>query len=765
MSSPNRAGDNALFLAVTSALLVLSQQIAGKIIRDTLFLSLFSQRSLAEITVAAAVVALAAVPPFSHILSKYGPGRAVPAGFLTSALLYVVEFALFQKYPRPAVVLVYLHFAASGAALVSGFWSAVNERFDPRTARRSISRVIAAAAVGGGLGGVLGGVTARVPAAQLILGLAALQVGCAYLVWLLARGTPHRVRRPAPQDTAWPGSSVVTPERNEFRGAPTGFAALRSSPYLRDLALLAFAVTACQAILEYVFRVKAQSAFPHKEDLQAVIAIGHTVTSIGIFGLQALFSRRALDRLGVGGSVLSLPVTAAAGAGAAFIFPTLPAAGGAWVAEGVVHGSIFRSGYELFYAPLQPAEKRAAKSVIDVGFARLGDMAAGGLAWLAHMGMEERFTKPLLGAALFFAIASYWVGQRLQRGHVRALERSLVERAAEADIAIGEDAMTRTTVFDTMQLRREAMLGGGAGVPDPEPEGGAEFLGATSTAAPASDRGAALRSGNAAAARAVLQSEEPLTGDLVGLAIPFLADPALASDALLALRRVSARFVGQLTDALLDPTQDDAVRRRLPRVLSAEPTERAVDGLFRGLADRRFEVRYQCGLALSRIRGKAPDMEISESRVLAAISREVEADRSIWESRQALDRAPEATTSSVDRAVRERASQSLEHVFTLLSLILPRSNLAIAYQGLHVDDNMLRGTALEYLDAVLPQGLRETLWPFLSDEAPRKGPTRPKEEILADLNKLNESVVIRIDEIRALTSGGGPGTEPPSPAE
>ena len=199
-----------------------------------------------------------------------------------------------------------------------------------------------------------------------------------------------------------------------------------------------------------------------------------------------------------------------------------------------------------------------------------------------------------------------------------------------------------------------------------------------------------------------------------------------------------------------DPDEDATVRRRLPRVMSAEPTERAVDALFRGLADRRFEVRYQCGLALSRIHVKAPDVMIPEARVLDAVTREVESDRSIWESRLALDADPEGQTSAVDKAVRERFNQSLEHVFTLLSLILPRSNLHLAYQGLHVSDPVLRGTALEYLDAVLPPALRKTLWPFLTDEEPRKGPSRSKEEILAELDKLNESVVIRIDQIKSL---------------
>ncbi|HKA25217.1 MAG TPA: hypothetical protein VKF80_09565, partial [Candidatus Eisenbacteria bacterium] len=580
---------------------------------------------------------------------------------------------------------------------------------------------------------------ADLPSSILVLGLAALQVGCAALVWRLGRGTVHPVARRG------------APEKSEFASAPTGFSAIHHSPYLRDLALLAFVVTACQALLEYVFRVKAQAAFPAKADLQHVIAIGHTVTSVGIFALQALFPARVLERLGVGRSVLALPLTAAAGAGVALVAPTLPMTASAWAAEGVVHGSLFRSGYELLYAPLAPAEKRAAKGVIDVGFARLGDMAAGGLAWLAHLGMAERFVPPLLGFAFGFAGLSYWVGTRLRRGHVRALERSLVERAAENDIALNEDALTRTTVFDTMRLRREAVLAetdaseSGAGAPPSEPASAGDI-----PALSPSERAAALRAKEPVPARLALQSPEPLSADLVALTIPLLADPELASDALVALRRVSARSIGLLTDALLDPDEDATVRRRLPRVMSAEPTERAVDALFRGLADRRFEVRYQCGLALSRIHVKAPDVMIPETRVLDAVTREVESDRSIWESRLALDADPEGQTSAVDKAVRERFNQSLEHVFTLLSLILPRSNLHLAYQGLHVSDPVLRGTALEYLDAVLPPALRKTLWPFLTDEEPRKGPSRSKEEILAELDKLNESVVIRIDQIKSL---------------
>ena len=72
--------------------------------------------------------------------------------------------------------------------------------------------------------------------------------------------------------------------------------------------------------------------------------------------------------------------------------------------------------------------------------------------------------------------------------------------------------------------------------------------------------------------------------------------------------------------------------------------------------------------------------------------------------------------SFVDEFVQDRASQSLAHVFTLLSLVLPAEPLRTAFRALHTNDQRLRGTALEYLEGVLPQDLRQRLWPFLEDK-------------------------------------------------
>ena len=60
------------------------------------------------------------------------------------------------------------------------------------------------------------------------------------------------------------------------------------------------------------------------------------------------------------------------------------------------------------------------------------------------------------------------------------------------------------------------------------------------------------------------------------------------------------------------------------------------------------------------------------------------------------------------------ADQRLSHVFSLLSLVLPREPLQIAHRGLLSNDRRLRGTALEYLEGTLPPHLRAGVLPLVA---------------------------------------------------
>jgi hypothetical protein len=186
-----------------------------------------------------------------------------------------------------------------------------------------------------------------------------------------------------------------------------------------------------------------------------------------------------------------------------------------------------------------------------------------------------------------------------------------------------------------------------------------------------------------------------------------------------ALRDVADRYAGAMSDALTDGSQPFKIRRRLARVLGAGRSQRAADALMVALNDLRFEVRYQSARSLAGIAQRNRSIRIDAARVTEVIRNEVSRGDSVWEGRRLADRS--------DTDSEGRTSLGLEHVFTLLSLVVPAASLQVAFRGLCSEDPTMRGTALEYLDAVLPSDIREFLWPFL-DAFVRRGGRQPCEQ-------------------------------------
>src|SRR4029078_245530 len=151
---------------------------------------------------------------------------------------------------------------------------------------------------------------------------------------------------------------------------------------------------------------------------------------------------------------------------------------------------------------------------------------------------------------------------------------------------------------------------------------------------------------------------------------------------------------------------------------------------------------------------KNPRIRIDKERVFDVVRKEVAGGRPVWQSHRLLDSIDPEQRSFVDEFLKDRAGQSLAHVFTLLSLVLPAAPLQISYRGLHTDDPKLRGTALEYLEGVLPQDLSQRLWPFLgrAQQGPRD--VRARDEIRAHLLRSQESSMWNLEGLRKRVERG-----------
>jgi len=733
-AAPDKTTSTAIRTAVAVSVLMIAYQVASRATRDALFLTRYDVTELPRMVATASALGLVAVITFSRLMGRFGPGRLVPRLFAFSALLQLAEWGLLPTAPRPVTVLIYLHLSSLGALLVSGFWSLFNERLDPRTAKKTVGLIGAAGTAGGVAGGLMAErVGALLNIASMLPLLAILHLACAALAL--------RLRATAGQ----PSPAIAPAAPSEAAGLRT----LAASPYLQTLAAAVLMTTVGQGLYDYLFSASAKATFGGGETLLRFFALFYA--AINLLGMiaQAAFGRRVLEKLGVARTVGILPWTTAVGGLGALAFPGLPSIMAVKTSEAVLRNSVYRSGYELLFTPLPAAEKRPGKALLDVGVVRIGDMMAAGLVQLALFTWLVHAQTLMLSLAVITSLLGIMITFRIHRGYVATLERNLLSRAVQLAPDQVRDRTTRLTMAAMTEIPAGPMV---VLDQDADWDTDAEAT-AEGVAAPPPDPLAARFAGMRAAEpdRIIMALRAgPLDDALVPQAIRLLARDDVTGAAQDALGAVAGRHVGQLVDALLDPASDDAVRRRLPSVIARARSRRAQEGLLAGLEDERFEVRFRCGRALSQLLADAPELTIVPERIHLAVLREIAVERSVWEGQRIIEQDESHTDFDLDGVVRERASRSLSHVFTVLSLVLPREPLQIAFRGLLAEDQHLRGTALEYLETALPTQVREKLWPFLDDTPSRPRTVRRSEDVVADLMRQRQSIALSVEAVRRL---------------
>jgi hypothetical protein len=718
---------------MTVAGLMLAHQYAAKAFRDATFLDAWSPEALPRMVLATVGLVLAAVPVYAQLLARFGPRRVVPVGFVVSGLGHVVEWMLSSRNPWVAVA-IYLHAAGFGTLLLSGFWSLVSERFDPRSAKASFGRIAAAGTLGGLAGGLMTVLFASAPNPdRTLLVLAALHLACAAGVVAVGR---------APE--TFP---VETPEPDAASGL-FRFDVLRRSPHLRALAALVILTAAGAFLVDYL--LKEQVSIRYGSDAEKLRFFAWFYTGIGLLTFVAQTSvSYTVRHAGIGRTIASLPAGFGGMATLALVFPTaFPfIVATRWV-EAVLRGSLFRSAYELLFVPMDPVEKRRAKAFLDVTCDRLGDALGAGIVQVLLLAGVTAIAPGLLALAVAMSAAGLWVAMRLDRLYLGVVRTQLVRRVDPAPLVVGSE--TGWTIIDVAAIELTPAAAGSTG--------STGSSGSTGVTAAAGSAGRAdvrvlsrqdddprlrvladLRSGDRTRVERALDHLTVPERIHVVQIVQLLAWDDLVGRARAVLERVAADHVGLLVDELLDDDNDFAIRRRIPRILGTVPSPRAVDGLVTGLDDARFEVRYQCSRALDRLLAKYSTLTAPPGPVLAAVERELSVPAPIWNGHRLID----DEDAGVPGADAVRAQRNLEHVFSMLTTVYPRESLQVALGGLRASNPALRSLAIEYLEGVLPPAIQVRLWALVDADTAE---ARPRTSPDAALEALRQSQEIKIIE-------------------
>ena len=284
----------------------------------------------------------------------------------------------------------------------------------------------------------------------------------------------------------------------------------------------------------------------------------HTGTALLSFFVQTGMTSRFLNRFGVGATVSTLPAAVTGGSILALFtggFPFIVLARGL---EAVVRGSLFRAGYELFYTPMLPADKRAVKSINDVTIDRLGDGLGGGFAQAVISTAGPLGTTVMLATAAGTAAVGWGLAARLHGAYIKTLEKSLTHHGKKLDMGRGRGRRRRAAYPnspDTVAFPAKRV----PSIPAPE------WL-------PHSERHqwSEIQSSERERIKTALTKGPALSRALIPHVIPLLARRSVSPAASQALEAVADRHVGQSRDYLLDPTVATSVRCKLPPIIAAE---------------------------------------------------------------------------------------------------------------------------------------------------------------------------------------------------
>lgn len=669
-------------VAMAAATTMIAQQIAGKAARDAFFLTHFDVTRLPLMMMVAAGFSLAMVLLMSRLLARYGPARIIPLVFCISAGFLLVLWQLIGFRPRIASPLLYVQVSAVNSVLISGFWSVINERFDPYSAKKVIARLAAAATFGGLLGGVLAKLVSTLADANaILLMLALMHVLCGAAVAVIGRGG-----RTAPAKVALLENPLVP---------------LRKSSLIRRMAMLALLVATTAAVLDYILKAQAAAALD-PDELISFFSYFYVGVGLLSFLLQSAVGNRALRWLGLGGTMLVWPLAVMTTGIGAIVVRSLATATIMRASASVFYNSFFRTGFELLYTPIPTAYKRTGKVMIDVGAERSGDML-GSLIVIGILLLPMFSETLLLLTALGLAALCTIVIMVLHRNYVSQLADNLRSGTVSEPIETSPGSMASESLapanssIDRAALLREIERRRAEATANPGTHAGERGAGAD----PVLDSVMALRGTDTGRIRRVLMSRS-LTPELVPHAIALLARDDIVADVLQALRTVAGNSAGQMVDTLLDPLHPEKIRRRLPVVLAYSDSPLAIVGMTRALRDVSWNVRFRAARGLQMLKRRNRHADIAENALLAAVETE-------------LDNLARRRAGAGEAAA--KTAQRLEMIFLLLGAMDDPSTIELCWHAMHTDDMRLKGTALEYLENRLPPELWERLQPVLNAES------------------------------------------------
>ena len=398
--------------------------MVGRSARDAIFLERAPSSWLPWMYLASALAVTLVGLAYGRIADRFRRDRLAAATAAGMAALTLAAWALLAagQLGLWLVVALYLLIEIAGALVVLQLWMLANDAYNPREARRIFPLV------------VMGGIVANILCGAVSTGLARLWGTNSLLLFSVLLLLAAAVLSIVEGRMLLLAASPIRPFRQETAADAASARRERSvllrDPHLRSIAQLLTVTFLATTIVDYQFKLSARAVFSGSS-LAAYFGTYYAVTGLLGLAVQALVTRRLLERLGLLAALAVLPLGLGLGSVGFLLTGSLWAASVAQGSNVTFRYTVNDSSVQLLYLPLPARQRALAKAWVE-GIGKPGAIAVAAAFLLVYqrlggsLSLLSVFSIALVGAWL-------WLLWRTRASYVFTLERTL--RRRQLDLA------------------------------------------------------------------------------------------------------------------------------------------------------------------------------------------------------------------------------------------------------------------------------------------------------------------------------------------
>ncbi len=658
--------------------------------------------------------------------------------FLISNILGFWVFFKFHMKVSWFVLLFYGWVATYSVTVATQFWTMANDIFNPEEAKRLFGFIISGGSLGGIVGGFITNFFAERFGTENLLLLTGAFLTAAVIVSRAVWKHEKPVLTESYHETAIPGK-----ER-----AGWIIQLFLKSRYLLLITALVLIAKVIETIVDNLFNGIVDNTILKKNELTAFFGAFFAWLNAVSFFLQLFITSKVLRHLGIGISLLLLPIGLLIGAGVSIFVPILSVAVATRIYDGGLSYSINLLSKEILYLPIASDVRYRVKPIIDMLFFRQSKFLAGIIIFIALklLGLKVQQLGIIIVVMIPFWI---WIALQVRHGYMEAIKQLLTNRK-RAERFTQESQKSATDVL--MNLFEEKsfqtlknMLNQ---VPSPVRKMSAAACLAFYGGGKDVSRVRKLVEEMVHYEALELQKEDwikdapPQNQEkshwIDDCLFRFLkAGQSTGSDLEQLIGKEEAVILPKLTECLQNSNGDMLLKRKAISLLKLIGTQRACDILLLNI-ENTFDnsLRSDTIHALNRIRSKHKERTFHTLTVEKEIFYETSNHKSILTLIEYYRKNTKAALNPDEdfllAALRTIQEESLERIFRLLGLLYHTEATYVIYDRILEDesDSTVRAHAIELLENMIKPDLFKLLLPVIDQNRWQKEKREDAQEIV-----------------------------------